>query len=75
MTYEIWDKASGNRIGPRLGSEADAFGLVYKVYRAEGRKLATELILVEYDDAHIVGSTEGEALFDRAMAGHQITAS
>jgi hypothetical protein len=73
MTYEIWDKPSGNRIG-RFTSGQEAFGLVYKIYRADGEKLAADLVLVEYDGGHVVGSTEGDALLERALTGHQIAA-
>jgi hypothetical protein len=73
MTYEVWDKPSGNRIG-RFTSGQEAYGLVYKIYRADGAKLAADLVLVEYDGAHVVRSIEGDALVGRALTGHQIAA-
>lgn len=66
MLYEIWETASGNRVGAYSSVEA-ALDLIRCSVHRHGASYADTLLLArEDDDGHTVILAEGKALADLA---------
>ncbi len=66
MTFELWDRDSGNRLGEFSEAE-EAYELVGDILEDEGVKSASALVLVvEDDEGHSKRVAAGERLVNLA---------
>lgn len=74
MTYELWNRQTGNAIG-EFATEAEALAVVREAVERNGREYADLLFLGVSSRGRSKPVAEGQALAERALAAPQLDKS